>query len=117
MQLLLTQSILWFSNLKITCVIRFRTIVFILEFDSEEEEEQEDLLERKDWDRFDTVLRQAREIPACGYGMQNGSMITKHDMALSGRKNAFKIMSFPPEFQTGDGAGFDLKLPNQVFNR
>lgn len=26
-------------------------------------------------------------------------------------------MSFPPGFQTGDAAGFDMKLPNNVFNR
>lgn len=90
----------------------------ISDFDSDsEEEELEDICDRKDWDRFDMVLKQAKEIPACGYGMQNGSMITIHDMALSGRKNACKIMSFPPGIRTGDGAGFDLQLPNKVFNR
>lgn len=35
---------------------------------------------------------------------------------ISGRKNACKFMSFPPEFHTGDGAGFDLQLSNKVFN-
>lgn len=44
-------------------------------------------------------------------------MVTKHDMTLSGRKNACKFMSsFPPEFHTGDGAGFDLQISNKVFN-
>lgn len=36
---------------------------------------------------------------------------------MSSRKNACKMMSFPPEFETGDGAGFDMKLSNKVFNR
>lgn len=48
---------------------------------------------------------------------ENGNMITKHDITLSDRRNACKFMSFPPEFHTGDGAGFDLKLSNKVFNR
>lgn len=90
----------------------------ILDFNSDSEEEDlEDICDRKDWDRFDAVLKQAKKIPACGYGMQNGSMITKHDTVLSGRKNACKIMSFPPEIQTGDSASFDLQLSNKVFNR
>jgi len=87
-----------------------------LESDSEEEEEFEDLRDRKDWDRFDPVLREARAIPPCGYIMKDGNMITKHDITLSSRRNACKFMSFPPEFQTGDGAGFDLQLSNKVFN-
>ncbi|KAF2881245.1 hypothetical protein ILUMI_24925 [Ignelater luminosus] len=87
------------------------------DFQSEsEEEEVEDIRDRKDWDRFDTVQREFRTIPPCGYIMKDGNMITKHDITLSGRRNACKFMSFPPEFHTGDGAGFDLKLSNKVFN-
>jgi RIO kinase 3 len=48
--------------------------------------------------------------------MPNGSVVTKHDVTMSGRKNACKLLSFPPDFQTGDGENFDLKLSNKVFN-
>ncbi|KAF5270535.1 hypothetical protein FQR65_LT05433 [Abscondita terminalis] len=88
-----------------------------IDFESDsEEEELEDIMDRKDWDCFDTLQRQLRTIPPCGYTMKDGNMITKHDITLNGRKNACKFMSFPPEFQTGDGAGFDLQLSNKVFN-
>lgn len=81
-----------------------------------EDEELIDVMDRKDWDRFDNVERSISSIPRCGYMKQGGNMVTKHDMTLSGRKNACKLLSFPPEFQTGDGAGFDLQLSNKVFN-
>lgn len=75
-----------------------------------------DVRDRRDWDRFDTLKRQFDSIPPCGYKMENGSMVTKHDVTMSGRKNACKLLSFPPNFQTGDGENFDLKLSNKVFN-
>jgi RIO kinase 3 len=75
-----------------------------------------DVCDRRDWDRFDTLQRQLDSIPPCGYKMQNGSVVTKHDVTMSGRKNACKLLSFPPDFQTGDGENFDLKLSNKVFN-
>lgn len=82
-----------------------------------DEEDLEDLRDKKDWDRFDTVNREFKAIPPCGYMMKDGNMVTKHDVTNNARRNACKMMSFPPEFQTGDGAGFDLKLSNKVFNR
>ena len=48
---------------------------------------------------------------------KDGKLVTKHDVAMNGRRNACKMMSFPPEIETGDGAGFDFKLSNKVFNR
>lgn len=91
---------------------------YCLDFDSESEpEELEDIRDKKDWDRFDTVMREFHSIPACGYKKENGNMVTKHDVNMSGRKNVCKMMSFPPEFETGDGAGFDMKISNKVFNR
>lgn len=96
----------------------FRRMPLNEDFDSDpDEEDLEDLRDRKDWDRFDTVNREFAAIPPCGYRMKDGNMITKHDVTNNARRNACKMMSFPPEFQTGDGAGFDLKLSNQVFNR
>lgn len=89
------------------------------DFDSDSEEEDlEDLgYKKKDWDVFDSVNREFASIPPCGYRMKDGNIVTKHDVTNNARRNACKMMSFPPEFQTGDGAGFDLKLSNKVFNR
>ncbi|XP_030751808.1 serine/threonine-protein kinase RIO3-like [Sitophilus oryzae] len=89
---------------------------FDFESDSEPEE-IEDIQDRKDWDRFDTLQKVIDSIPGCGYKVQqNGTLITKHDLVNNGRKNACKLLSFPPEFQTGDGETFDLKLSNKVYN-
>lgn len=91
---------------------------FSSDFESEsEEDELEDIIDRKDWDRFDNVLRDFASIPSCGFAIKDGSIVTKHDGTMSSRRNACKLMSFPPDFETGDGAGFDLKLSNKVFNR
>lgn len=89
-----------------------------LDFDSEsEEDELIDIRDRKDWDRFDKVNREFDNIPPCGYKVDSsGAMVTKHDVTMSGRRNACKLMSFPPDFETGDGAGFDLQISNKVFN-
>ncbi len=43
-------------------------------------------------------------------------MVSKHDLLLSNRHNGAKVMNFPPEFDTGDKHGLDLRLSNQVFN-
>ncbi|EFA07752.1 serine/threonine-protein kinase RIO3 [Tribolium castaneum] len=95
----------------------YRRMPHNFDFESDSEEEEiVDIRDRRDWDRFDTLQRQFDSIPPCGYKMQNGSMVTKHDVTMNGRKNACKLLSFPPDFQTGDGENFDLKLSNKVFN-
>ncbi|CAF0921163.1 unnamed protein product [Didymodactylos carnosus] len=44
-------------------------------------------------------------------------MVTKHNPIICGRRNVSKIMNtFPPEFDTGDGITFDMKLSNKVYN-
>jgi hypothetical protein len=43
-------------------------------------------------------------------------MISKHDLLLSSRHNASKVMKFPPEFETGDSHSIDMRLSNKVFN-
>ncbi|XP_062545460.1 serine/threonine-protein kinase RIO3 [Armigeres subalbatus] len=69
------------------------------------------------WDRFETNEKEEKSIPKIGYKLNDdGEIVTKHNQDISGRKNACKVMSFPPEFSTGDGAGFDMKLSNKVFN-
>lgn len=70
---------------------------------------------KRDWDRFETNEKILDAIPKCGFKLdKEGEMITKHDPQLCGVRNACRVMSFPPEFPTGDGAGFDMKLSNQV---
>lgn len=83
--------------------------------DDAEYEEDEAKREKRDWDRFETNERILEAIPKCGYGVdKDGGMITKHDADLCGVRNACRMMSFPVEFATGDGAGFDIKLSNRV---
>uniref|UniRef100_A0A1A9WUJ8 Serine/threonine-protein kinase RIO3 n=1 Tax=Glossina brevipalpis TaxID=37001 RepID=A0A1A9WUJ8_9MUSC len=75
-------------------------------------------LEKRDWDRFESNERLLDAIPKCGYTLdEEGEMITKHDADLCGVRNACRMMSFPLEMATGDGAGFDMKLSNSVFNQ
>lgn len=70
------------------------------------------------WDRFVANEKEQKSIPKVGYKVnEDGEMVTKHNQDITGRKNACKVMSFPPEFSTGDGAGFDMKLSNKVFNQ
>ncbi|XP_013112286.2 serine/threonine-protein kinase RIO3 [Stomoxys calcitrans] len=87
------------------------------ELENEYEEEDDVDREKRDWDRFDTNARLLEQIPKCGYAIdRDGEMITKHDEKLCGVRNACRMMSLPLEFATGDGAGFDMKLSNRVFN-
>lgn len=46
------------------------------------------------------------------------NMISKHDLLLSGRHNAAKMINFPPEFEIGDSHGMNngMRLSNKVFN-
>lgn len=88
------------------------------DFESDSEEEEiEDPRDRVNWDRFDNIERELHTMPACGYKVTPvGDVITKHDITLNGRVNACKLMSLPPEFHAGDGAEFDLKISNKVYN-
>ncbi|KAL4217649.1 Serine/threonine-protein kinase RIO3 [Mactra antiquata] len=54
---------------------------------------------------------------AQGYAGKGKNITTKHDSVICGRKNASKMMNFPPEFESGDGEGMDMKLPNNVYNK
>ncbi|XP_033173646.1 serine/threonine-protein kinase RIO3 [Drosophila mauritiana] len=88
--------------------------------DTAEDDYEEDELEqlKHDWDRFEDNERQLDSIPRCGFKVnKEGEMITKHDPQLCAVRNAQRVMSFPPEFPTGDAAGFDMKLSNKVFNQ
>ncbi|ESO11636.1 hypothetical protein HELRODRAFT_71489 [Helobdella robusta] len=53
-----------------------------------------------------------------GISGKGKNIITKHDPIICARKNASKIVeNFPPELETGDGTDFDMRLPNNVYNR
>lgn len=72
----------------------------------------------KNWDRFEANEKIFRGLNRKGFTHdEDGVIITKHDPQMCGVRNACRVMSFPPEFSTGDAAGFDMKLSNQVFNQ
>ncbi|CAK1586649.1 unnamed protein product [Parnassius mnemosyne] len=94
----------------------YRNIPEHLVYDSDSEDDAEQA-SKKDWDRFETNEKEYASLPKRGFIMKDGEMVTKHDSIINGRRNACRIMAFPPEVCTGDGAGFDMKLPNSVFNQ
>ncbi|CAG5123442.1 unnamed protein product, partial [Candidula unifasciata] len=56
-------------------------------------------------------------IGAKGYIGRGKDIITKHDNLICGRRNAERLMEFPPEYDIGDGEGMDMKLSNSVYNK
>ncbi|XP_017888323.1 serine/threonine-protein kinase RIO3-like [Ceratina calcarata] len=73
----------------------------------------------KDFDRFVSIEKEYASIPRCGYRKMGGDgsqIVTKHDMLMSSRINACRVLQFPPGIHTGDTGGFDVKLNNKVFN-
>ncbi|XP_042229249.1 serine/threonine-protein kinase RIO3-like [Homarus americanus] len=68
-------------------------------------------------DSFEAREREDPVIPPCGYVKQGAKFVTKHDLNISGRKNAQRIMNLPPGINTGDGGGFDMQLSNKVYNK
>ncbi|XP_013190339.2 serine/threonine-protein kinase RIO3 [Amyelois transitella] len=91
----------------------YRHVPDHLIYDSEPEDEDVDIAANKDWDRFETNEKEFANLPT----VKNGTIVTKHDSDINGRRNACRVMAFPPEVCTGDGAGFDMKLSNAVFNQ
>ncbi|XP_046749111.1 serine/threonine-protein kinase RIO3-like isoform X1 [Diprion similis] len=74
--------------------------------------------ENRDWDRFVSVEKEYASIPRCGYKKvgEGSEIVTKHDMLMSSRINACRVLAFPPGIKTGDAGSFDMKLNNKVFN-
>ncbi|XP_011869834.1 PREDICTED: serine/threonine-protein kinase RIO3 [Vollenhovia emeryi] len=71
----------------------------------------------RDFDRFVSIEKEYASIPRCGYKKGNDSQIvTKHDILMSSRINACRVLQFPPGIDTGDTGGFDVKLNNKVYN-
>lgn len=68
-------------------------------------------------DSFEERQKTEPVVPPCGYIRQGSKMVTKHDLKISGRKNAERFMNLPPGINTGDGGGFDMQLSNKVYNK
>ncbi|XP_046584241.1 serine/threonine-protein kinase RIO3-like [Haliotis rubra] len=81
--------------------------------DEEEEDSDEygDPPEKNNWDK------KSPKIGPKGYTGTGKNITTKHDKAICGRRNAEKMMMFPPGFGSGDGEGMDMQLPNHVYNK
>jgi len=41
---------------------------------------------------------------------------SKHDIETNNKRNADRVMNFPPEFDTGDGDAIAMRLSNSVYN-
>lgn len=72
----------------------------------------------RDFDRFVSVEKEYASIPRCGYKKmgKDSQIVTKHDILMSSRINACRLLQFPPGIDTGDTGGFDVKLNNKVYN-
>ncbi|CAL1679343.1 unnamed protein product [Lasius platythorax] len=72
----------------------------------------------RDFDRFVSIEKEYASIPRCGYKKmgKDCQIVTKHDMLMSSRINACRVLQFPPGIHTGDTGGFDVKLNNKVYN-
>ncbi|KAL6261299.1 hypothetical protein P5V15_008820 [Pogonomyrmex californicus] len=72
----------------------------------------------RDIDRFVSVEKEYASIPRCGYKKmgKDSQIVTKHDILMSSRINACRLLQFPPGIHTGDTGGFDVKLNNKVYN-
>lgn len=79
--------------------------------DDDENLDDEGYTEKSPWDN------KSPSFNAQGYSGKGKNITTKHDAVICGRKNASKMMDFPPEFVSGDGEGMDMQLPNHVYNK
>lgn len=72
----------------------------------------------RDVDRFVSIEKEYASLKRCGYKIigEGSQIVTKHDMLMSSRINACRVLEFPPGIETGDTGGFDVKLNNRVFN-
>ncbi|XP_033219326.1 serine/threonine-protein kinase RIO3 [Belonocnema kinseyi] len=89
---------------------------------SELEEPKPIIDENRDIDHFVEVEKEYASIPRCGYKKvvndegEGSQIVTKHDILMSSRINACRLLEFPPGIETGDTGKFDVKLGNRVFN-
>lgn len=83
---------------------------------NEGESSDSDLDDSRDWDSFEEREKKSPVVGKSGFTKHGSTITTKHDAAICGRKNACRVMGFPPGFETGDAGGFDMQLSNSVYN-
>lgn len=74
------------------------------------------------WDVFEqTELKQkSRTMGRAGFYIdEDGTVITKHDIPTTARKNMCRLMELKTDIQTGDAGAFkdDFRINNDVYNR
>ena len=67
---------------------------------SDQEDEEEDYFSEDDWESFES-----KESGLDGVKKNGDTVVSKHDKELSQRKNAKRIMEFPPGLDIRDGGG------------
>ncbi|XP_041360666.1 serine/threonine-protein kinase RIO3-like [Gigantopelta aegis] len=83
----------------------------------EEEDDEEKLKELQNREPEETKWHEKTpQIGRSGFVCEGSKITTKHDKVICGRRNAERLMEFPPEFDSGDGEGMDMQLPNHVYN-
>lgn len=88
-------------------------------FSSDEEEDIDYNLEqsaKSHWSVIDHAEKTFQAVGKSGVSRQSDVTTTKHDPTVCSRRNAGKLMKFPPGILTGDGGMFDMKIPNNVYN-
>ncbi|GFT75262.1 hypothetical protein NPIL_319581 [Nephila pilipes] len=90
-----------------------------LSSDDDDDDDKELILEQNQknhWHAFEQAEKTFQAVGKSGVSRHGNVTTTKHDLTVSGRRNAGKLMEFPSCIPTGDGGQFDMKLPNNVFN-
>ena len=77
-----------------------QTSDYLSEDVSSDEGEEDDYFSEDDWESFET-----KESGLDGVKKNGDTVVSKHDKELSQRKNAKRIMEFPPGLDIRDGGG------------
>ena len=77
-----------------------QTSDYLSEEISSDEEEEDDYISEDDWESFES-----KESGLDGVKKNGETVVSKHDKELSQRKNAKRIMEFPPGLDIRDGGG------------
>lgn len=88
-------------------------------YSDDDDNDSDDTVERRanrHWHNYDQAEKTFQSVGKSGICRQGNTTTTKHDATVCGRRNACKLMEFPPGISTGDGGGFDMKLSNNVYN-
>uniref|UniRef100_A0A1W7R9K7 Serine/threonine-protein kinase RIO3 n=1 Tax=Hadrurus spadix TaxID=141984 RepID=A0A1W7R9K7_9SCOR len=87
----------------------------MLSDDDDLDDDQDD--PKRHQDLFERAEKMSPTIGKNGISRKGNVITTKHDSVICGRRNAHRLMEFPPGIVTGDGGGFDMKLSNNVYNK